>query len=335
MGRKHQAHVLAHAHIEPLLNERCNDVREAAQRVIVATSQLTIAPEGSDAEAVHDYRVALRRLRTLLVAAMPLFKANIVATVRADLRRAAHIAGRVRDEEVLCETLAAISPPPSIRDHIGTWLTHRAQKLAKHRLRVHDSIVGSALHSALAPEQTVLNPDGVPGPAGVSHDVYTFAPLDELLHRVQTLPLKKRAKAISTRALAFSALRNGARKTLQLAAQPDADTPTARHRLRIAWKRVRYTAELFTAISPTGGGSLAGKTLIKVAARMQKRLGELHDLDEAIRVIEGARRLSVADKMITVRHLRIQREGLSRMIRTELLEALSALVPWCDEPAPG
>src|SRR6185312_4875994 len=69
------------------------------------------------------------------------------------------------------------------------------------------------------------------------------------------------------------------------------DDPTALHELRIACKRLRYTTEIFAEALPPAVAGLA-----EPAARWQKRLGEIHDLDVARVVIARTRSLSPAVK---------------------------------------
>jgi CHAD domain-containing protein len=58
----------------------------------------------------------------------------------------------------------------------------------------------------------------------------------------------------------------------------DEDTE-ALHRLRLAYKRLRYTTETFADVLPLDLGALA-----RTAAGFQKRIGEVHDLE----VVEGS-----------------------------------------------
>jgi CHAD domain-containing protein len=297
-GRR--AFVLAHAHVRALLGELCQDAREAAARVAGQGS------DGSpDAEAIHDHRVALRRLRTALAASASLFEEGPFEQARDGLRRLAREAGAVRDEEVLAETLAGFDLPAETRRRVDAWLAHRARR---------ERALRAAVARELAPGASV------PGAAvGAS----AFA---ELLSSIEALPLRRKAAAVSTRAIARAALREAARKVRAQAARPDAASPAARHRLRIRWKRVRYTAELFAGVLAGEGQAreaLAG--LIKTAARMQKRLGEMHDLDEAIARIARARRLSPGDRMVVHHRLRTARAALSDRLAKELPSALSAL----------
>jgi CHAD domain-containing protein len=69
--------------------------------------------------------------------------------------------------------------------------------------------------------------------------------------------------------------------------QPAIDDAEALHRLRIAYKRLRYTAEAFVEALPD---DLA--TLAPLAARLQRRLGDLRDVDVAVDVVLKARALA-------------------------------------------
>lgn len=287
---------LAHAHVRPLLARQCREVREAAARVARSANGGAI-----DREAIHDYRVALRRLRTLLAAAAPLFKRRPLAAVRGALRELAREAGAVRDEEVLAETLGDLELPPAPTAHVGAWLEGRARR---------ERALRAAVVAGLSPS---------PGDAGAPG-------LAELLELAEALPLRRRAPGISTRSLALDALRNAGRRVRREAERSDADSPEARHRLRIRWKRVRYTAELFTgALENERRTADSLPRLIKVATRMQKRLGELHDLDEALARIAAARGLSPADRMVVRHGLRTARAELSARLEKELPAALELL----------
>jgi len=70
-------------------------------------------------------------------------------------------------------------------------------------------------------------------------------------------------------------------------ASVDPRDPVGVHALRISYKRVRYVAELF---QPLDGHRAA--MVAKHAARMQKKLGEIHDIDVALATIVAAPTLS-------------------------------------------
>ena len=64
--------------------------------------------EATDDEAIHDMRVAIRRMRTVLKIARPLFTRFHSDAVRAGFTIVHRATGALRDEEVLEETLAAV-----------------------------------------------------------------------------------------------------------------------------------------------------------------------------------------------------------------------------------
>ena len=307
---------LAHAFVRPLLRAKCEAVRDAAARVSRSAGGGPVDPE-----AIHDYRVALRRLRTLLDASEPLFKRGPLARLRDGLRRFARTAGAVRDEEVLGETLGTIDLPLAIRARVDAWLSARARRERALRAAVIAQLART--------EPPPPGPDPV-APASSAPEVAPSdpgpPPLPVLLDLAEALPLRRRAASISTRSLALSAVGAAAQKTLREAARPDAGTPERLHRLRIRYKGVRYTGELFSeAIARRGPLAEALAARVKVATRMQKRLGELHDLDEAIARVARARALGVGERMVVHHGLRSAREALLERLARELPGALSAL----------
>ncbi len=309
---------LAHAFVRPLLRAKCEAVRDAAARVSRSAGGGHVDPE-----AIHDYRVALRGLRTLLDASEPLFKRGPLGRLRDGLRQFARTAGAVRDEEVLGETLSTLDLPPAIRSRVDAWLSARARRERALRAAVIAQLARreppAPPPEPAAPAPSVRAPEVVPSEAGPP-------PLPVLLDLAEALPLRRRAASISTRSLALSAVRGAAQKTLREAARPDAGTPDRLHRLRIRYKGVRYTGELFSeAIARRGSLAEALAARVKIATRMQKRLGELHDLDEAIARVARARALGLGERMVVHHGLRSTREALLDRLARELPGALAAL----------
>lgn len=303
---------LAHAFVRPLLRAKCEVVRVTAGRVSRSADAGHVDPE-----AIHDYRVALRRLRTLLAASEPLFKRGPLRRVRDGLRRFAQTAGAVRDEEVLAETISSVDLPPAIHARVETWILARARR---------ERALRAAVIAQLAPRLPAPAAPAAPSDPSASPAEPALLPLPELLDLAEALPLRRRAASISTRSLAVAALRAAAHKTLREAARPDAGTPDRLHRLRIRFKGVRYTGELFSsAVARRGPLADALAARVKLATRMQKRLGELHDLDEAIARVARARALALGERMVVFHGLRSARGALLERLFRELPEALSAL----------
>lgn len=306
--------VLASAYVRGLVQAECAAVRDGAARVVAT------ADHGSlDAEAVHDYRVALRRLRTLLRAAGPLFKRRPMARLMEGLRRFARAAGAVRDEEVLAETLHKITLPAATRARLDAWLAGRARRERELRGEVIHQLrpAGDAPREAAPGAKPVSPPPGARRlPMSLSH----------ALTLAQELPLRAKAGHVATRALALQAIERAAEKTRAEAALPNFEAPELLHELRIRWKGVRYTGELLAkAIARSGPLASAMADRVKTATRMQKRLGDMHDLDEAIAVVTRARSLLAGDRMVVHHRLRVAREALAARLAKELPDALSLL----------
>jgi CHAD domain-containing protein len=244
----------AHGVLAPALFGLVTEVRQASARVAAR----------SDPEAIHDFRVALRRLRTLLRPARRAFGKRRLKEIGGELRRFAQVTGALRDEEVLRETLTALELPPKPRVELAAWLVQRARQE-----RVRRRGVVTVLRAAEAP-------GGEPS-LGTA-----LAHLERRLGRGR----RRDEEGLSAEALATEAV-SGAFAAVRELAGADLRDSAAMHELRIRFKRLRYTAELFAPILGE-----RGPTVAKSAARLQKRLGELHDVDEALIRISRARGLS-------------------------------------------
>ncbi len=306
--------VLAHTYVRALVQAECAAVRQGASRVVASADQGNV-----DTEAIHDYRVSLRRLRTLLKAASPLFKKQALARLQDGLRRFARAGGAVRDEEVLAETIQKITLPAATRARVDAWLEGRARRERELRAQVIAQLtpVGDAPREVEVGAKVVSPPAAARSlPMSLSH----------ALTLAQELPLRAKAGHVATRALAFRAMERAAAKTLAEAALPNFETPDTLHELRIRWKGVRYTGELLAkAIARSGPLAVALTDRVKAATKMQKRLGDMHDLDEAIAAVARARSLAPGDRMVVHHGLRTAREALSTRLAKELPAALSLL----------
>lgn len=226
---------------------------------VTATYIALLAPatdEHDAIEQVHDFRVALRRLRSVL----PALSAGVGKSKRrvldAALREVANATGETRDEEVLDETLRALDLPSS--EALEHWRSGRARRLRGTRARAL-----AALRGELAP---VLQ-----GALRQLHDANLRLPLDA-------------ASPASTRALLaarMTALTQRSTYALEHGASEDF------HRARIGAKKLRYGCEWLASEGTPGLVAVAER-----CAKIQKSLGRLHDLDEAIVRMERARGLA-------------------------------------------
>jgi CHAD domain-containing protein len=277
--------------LAPRLRELAARASAERGRVVASILTRTGAP---DDEAVHDFRVALRRLRSLLRPARALYGEQRTRAVERELRDVAATTGALRDEEVLRETLSALALAPRTRATVVRWLASREKRERAQRRSVAR---------------------GLAGPVG-ERLTRAVEALDALLARPK--------RELSTGRLARRVLRALARQIGALAREPVADV-VAMHELRIRWKRARYFCELLERV----GAPIA---LAKPAAQLQKRLGELHDLDEAVVRVRRARSLSRRAQHAVLVALGRARATVAAALAPELLgstllvpEALDAL----------
>jgi hypothetical protein len=124
-GGEGRAGATAEEVLGPLLLSLIESVRLTAQRVIGSGAPEAGAAQEGD-EAVHDFRVALRRLRTLLRPARWIYGKKRVRRIADGLRAFAATTGELRDQEVLRETLGALALGDDVRAAVEAWLARRA-----------------------------------------------------------------------------------------------------------------------------------------------------------------------------------------------------------------
>jgi len=224
----------------------------------------------ADDEAIHDMRVALRRLRVVLRVARPVYGRFYCDAIRGSFARVQRASGALRDEEVLRETLQSLELGDP---ELDAWIAKRARReeslrgIVEHRLRAGD----------------------------------LRRPL-RVLHALLELPVRPDRRRPVAAFAHKSATR--ARKGVDEKRDAPPEDAVALHELRIAYKRLRYTTELFAEALP-----IEVAALVEPATRFQKRLGEIHDLDVAQLVISRTRSLSPTVKSRTLEAIARAREN--------------------------
>jgi CHAD domain-containing protein len=292
----------AHELVAPLVRALMQTSREAAARVVTRRAD--------DPEAVHDFRVALRRLRSVLRPLRKLYGPKRMRAIGDELRELANATGLLREEEALRETLVGLPLPKPTKSVLDAWMTRRARQ--ERALR---SGVARHVERAMA-EPTGGACPGAPGESGA---------LVDALRRIDKVLVRGGRTPIATEALIESALTRARADVFAHAAAPVSDG-VAMHLLRIRFKRLRYTAELFAKMTasdaPDDSTELA--RVAKRAARLQKRLGELHDLDEAAHRVRRAWGLPEPTRTRVITALARERRQVERRARTELQDELSS-----------
>ncbi len=232
---------------------------------------LASATDRRDEDACHDLRVALRRTRTVLEVGRKVLGRFQADEVRGTLRDLMQASGALRDEEVLISVVSSLGVD---RPDVASWIETR-----RRRERVlRRALTGRVQAGELQRAQRLLDA------------LLAFRPD----------PRRDRRLAKLARRAVDKARRNVERHRV---AAPD--DVSALHDLRIAYKRLRYTVETFEGALPHDLSMLA-----QTAARFQKRLGDVHDVDVAIGAVRRARTLTDegrADLLAALYRLRVDR----------------------------
>lgn len=204
-----------------------------------------------DAEALHDFRVALRRLRTTLRAYRPELKDSVAAKVRRRLRAVAAATNRAREAEVALAWLQPLKAQLKPRERVGwRWLVERIERRRTKGLQ----------HAA-------------------SDGWRAFATVERKLRKGLTVYRQSLSPQAPPPAEPFAVVMRAA--LLKQARQLDALLPAVHtaedaeaHRARIAAKRLRYLLEGLVDVVP------AASALVERLKALQDGLGELHDVLE-------------------------------------------------------
>jgi CHAD domain-containing protein len=208
--------------------------------------------EASDADSIHDLRVALRRLRTLLRlvrSVLGRFHTDAVRAALGDIQRAT---GALRDAEVVDEIFAEIAIDAEPFEH---WRARRRAIERSRRRAVLATLAAGDLERARG-----------------------------LLGALLTLPVNP-SRDLDAAKLARRAVRSAEHGVVAHGTVAVSDV-TALHELRIAYKRLRYAVEMLKDVLPPELVALRERAVV-----MQKRLGEIHDVDVATELVHRARSL--------------------------------------------
>lgn len=206
-----------------------------------AVGQAAALASSTDAEVLHQMRVALRRLRSLLWAYRPLLDRGFDDQQRALFKRLAAAAGETRDWDILIELLK--HAPESAALDIAALEAERAKALQRSRELLAGRDVKPMLRAALQTANRALN---------TAHE---RTPLERFARR------------------RFASADRSLKRRMRRAAHAKRGDYASFHDVRKAAKKVRYLLEFFEPL-------LAKKQrkALKPLKKVQKRLGELNDV---------------------------------------------------------
>jgi len=207
----------------------------------------------NDPEFVHQLRVTLRRLKTLLKVFKPVLPADFVSRWKTHLGELARVSGQARDLDVLREDILAPLRCSESATDIDALLEHSLRECAHQQ--------------QLARQQLAAMPHGL-------HLLH----FNKALHRLPE-PVKT-GKLPAFAAKRLHKLHATARR--QLTAVDQNPTPEMRHRLRISLKHLRYSCEFFASLF---NEEAMNRFARNIAAR-QDELGFLQDLQTTLDCLE-------------------------------------------------
>ncbi|GJE29240.1 CYTH and CHAD domain-containing protein [Methylobacterium organophilum] len=212
-----------------------------------------------DPEALHQIRVAVRRLRSAFTLFKPMLKEDAAAErLRGEIKRVTAPFGEARNLDVfLSETL----PAEIERRPHEPGLPELREKLLPKRAASYDAVLA------------VL---GSPEWRALLIDLVTWLEAGTW-HKAEGLPERDRP-AVDFAADVLQRLRRRVRKRGKHLADLE---PEARHRLRIEAKKLRYGAEFFAPLFSDKKARRRHKAFVVALSDMQDQLGALNDLATA------------------------------------------------------
>jgi inorganic triphosphatase YgiF len=220
-----------------------------------------------DPEAVHQMRVAIRRLRAALSLFKPVVASPASDTVKEDLRRIGRALGEARDLDV---RIAAVQERGQEMSPAELSFLQDAQA---RRDRIYDGLLAtirspSYRRSIVATAAWVETETCVP--SGTSSDARNPTALDlgsdPLVVDLATRQLSRRWRSTRRRAKRLADME-----------------PEARHTLRKDIKKLRYGMEFFVSLYTGKGAKRRRRKAIKAIEALQDTLGRLNDIAVAER----------------------------------------------------
>jgi CHAD domain-containing protein/CYTH domain-containing protein len=226
--------------------------RVGHDRLREAANALARLRQPGDGEALHDFRVAVRRLRSLLRAYRRWLGRSAGQKVRRRLRRLGRTTNAGRDAEVQLGWVLQVRPTMAARERTGVaWLAKRLRQQKREAYRSARRRLRSDFRSAraLVTRRLEALPEGGP----------PFRDAFVMLLREHGADLEARLTEIRS-----------------------ADDEVAAHRARISAKRLRYLLE------PVQAEVREARTAVSHLRRLQDVLGELHDAHVLAASLAGA-----------------------------------------------
>ncbi len=221
---------------------------------LVATMQVNLpgVHEDIDSEFLHDFRVAVRRARSLLGQTQGVLASETTATLQQQLKAIGAMTGNVRDLDVylLKKTAYGDLVPDVLKPGVLQLFRTLQRKRRYAKDRMIQAMAGDDFTAAMQALQAFVQSEPPDRTAGVG----------------ASQPIAEVAKA---------AIYKRYRRVVKRGRRIEAATPDEKlHALRIDCKKLRYLLEFFASLFPKD----RMKGLIKQLKRLQENLGDFNDL---------------------------------------------------------
>lgn len=213
-------------------------------------------------EAIHQARIAIRRLRATMTLFKPIVLDDVYAGLHDELKWLADLLGAARDLDVLHDKI-----PPEIE----VAASDPGLKAFSHRVEVkRQRLHGAVMEGAKTERARTLLVDLVAWIEDGDWRRQNATAANALLGSFVAERLKKRRRSLIRQSVDLEDL-----------------GPEARHRVRIEAKKLRYMAEFFIDVRDDAIARKKLKRLVQLLGDLQTSLGEMHDEETKTALVEA------------------------------------------------
>jgi triphosphatase len=230
-------------------------IARACLRQLIANQAMMLA---GDAEALHQMRVALRRLRAAISLFSDMLTGPQTETLKGEFKWITRELGPARELEVF---LKRVVKPVADRERGEPGIRLVSRELRQKR----EDAIARARAAVESPRFRDLALDAV---AWIETGDWTGNP-EDAAGMLRERPVE---------ALAVEQLRRRWKKILKSGKRLDTLDPQRRHRLRIQAKKLRYAAEFFATVFPHKKCKRRRKDFVARLEELQDALGDLNDI---------------------------------------------------------
>lgn len=250
-------------------------------------------------EYIHQYRVSLRRLGTLMKVFKPALPPDFADTWVASFKAVASCTSQLRDLDVMRDVILL----PMLEQDASV---------------IHQQMVNKAIAACNDARQAEVAKSG--------SQAFRTAPLLAFPREAELVFGELAPKKVTT--FAKQRLKKLHQRTLErLEIANEEQTPDTAHRLRLSLKHLRYACEFFATV----GNTVEMTRLAKSVARLQDDLGIFNDLNVTIAQLtkwsEGDPILGEAKDYVTSWHARQLAQQLKRSL-SDVAQIIGNEMPW-------